>query len=158
MLLLYLCFNSLNFLFFCLKFFNQLVKFLLQNFILTGCVQVIDLHTRNFIWVALNFDFFLWNILICVLGLLQQVCRTLLNSLLLACMINNVIPDYFNFCVKLHNCFLQDVLLVFHICFLRFHPLTLRFSLSKWSLKHGKLFSQKFLFSLNLLLFGILAL
>jgi hypothetical protein len=30
--------------------------------------------------------------------------------------------------------------------------------LSKWSLKHGKLFSQKFLFSLNLLLFGILGL
>lgn len=64
-------FDHLNFLFLALELLDQLTELLLQDLVLGRGVQVIDLNTRDLIDESFNGDFFLRNVLIGLLGLLQ---------------------------------------------------------------------------------------
>lgn len=64
-------FNHLNFLFLALELLDQLTELLLQDLVLGRGVQVIDLNTGDLIDESFNGDFFLRDILIGLLGLLQ---------------------------------------------------------------------------------------
>lgn len=71
MLALNRVFDHLNFLFLALELLDQLTELLLQDLVLGRGVQVIDLNTRDLIDESFNGDFFLRNVLIGLLGLLQ---------------------------------------------------------------------------------------
>jgi len=58
---------------FLLEFGDELVELFLKKFVLTLCVQIIDLDSGDFVSNIFNLDFFLGNLFVDILCLLNQV-------------------------------------------------------------------------------------
>lgn len=112
-------------------------------------VQVINLDSWNFVGNIFNLNLFCWNLLVNVLGLLNQICWRFLYCLLLGSMVKNIISNCFGFGMELHNGLFKDGHFVFNLSLDLVHVFTFLFSLSQWVLEHFKIFSQLLLFSLK---------
>jgi hypothetical protein len=95
-----------NFLFFLGELKHESLLLLFQNFILLNGIEVINLDSRDLIGLLLDGDLLVGNGLINLFSLLQEISRTLLNSLLLRSVSDDVISNFLSFGVQRHNRFL----------------------------------------------------
>lgn len=95
----------------------ELLQFVLKKVILLLGVEVINLHTRDFIVEILDFDFFLGDVLVLVLCLLEEVGGTLLDSFLLGGVVDDVITDGLGLTMEHHDGLGEDGLLALHFLF-----------------------------------------
>jgi len=130
---------------------DQVVELLLEQIILLLTVEVINANTRDFVWKVFNVDFFEGNILIDLLGLLEQISTTFFNSFLLRSVVNNVISDFLCFRMKRHYWFFQNISLLFNIVLLWVHLISLVLSLRDRVLEHHELFTKSFSLILDVL-------
>ena len=98
-----------------LELSNEVVKLLLKHLVLSLSVEVIKTHTRDLIGVVLDLNLLLADGLIGDLGLLEQVSRALLDSLLLTGVRDDVVTDGLGLSVKLHDALVENVVLGAHV-------------------------------------------
>ncbi len=121
----------LNLLLLLLELPNQLAQLLLQQLVLTGSVQVVNLDSRDFIADVLNLNLLFTDSLVGLLGLLEQSRRRLLDGLLLTGVVDDVVPDVLGLRVQIHDRLLDHSHLLVDVGLLGVHPRGLSFGLLK---------------------------
>jgi hypothetical protein len=107
-------------------------------------VKIINANTRDFVRKVFDIDFFEGDVLIYLLGLLEQISTALLDGFLLRSVVNDVISDFFGLGMEGHDRFLENVLLLLDISLLQVHLLGLILRLGDGVLEHHELFSESF--------------
>jgi hypothetical protein len=125
MLLLNFLLHLLHLLFFLLKLVDQVIQLLLENIVLTLSVKVINTDSGGFVGIFFNFNFLFGDVLIGMLGLLDEVSTRFLNRLLLRSVVDNIISDLLSLTVKLHDRLNDQVLFILNGVLLDFHSVGL---------------------------------
>ena len=126
--LLYVSLEFLDFTLFLLELVDKIVKLLLEELVLRLGVQVINADTGDLISDVFDFDFFLRDLIVCNLGLLDEIGARFLDGLLLRGVVDDVITDRFCLSMQLHDGLFKDLHLLVNVCLLNIHALRLLLS------------------------------
>mmetsp|Transcript_44214 Transcript_44214/g.58684 ORF Transcript_44214/g.58684 Transcript_44214/m.58684 type:complete len:424 (-) Transcript_44214:863-2134(-) len=133
-----------------LQLSDQVIELLLEHFVLSLRVQVIEAHTRDLIGVVLDLHLLVADRLVGDLGLFEKVSRGLLDGLLLTGVRDDIVADRLRLRVQLHDALVQDVILRTHIGHFLLHASRLHLSLLQRVLEHDLLLLELLFLSLEL--------
>jgi len=131
----------LNFIFFFLELSDKIVELLLEQIILLNTVKVINPDSGDLVGQVFDFNFFLRNALVSLLGLFKKIGRALFDGFLLGSMVDDVVTNLLCFGVEGHDGFLKDLLFLDDAGLFIIHSLGFVFSLIDGVVEHGELFA-----------------
>lgn len=104
-----------------LELFDQVFELFLEELVLRHGVQVIDLHTRDFIRNVFDLHLLFGNVFVSAFSLLHHVCARFLNGFLLGSVVHNIITNILCLGMKHHDRFFKHSHFLLNLRSLRFH-------------------------------------